>query len=185
MRKEEVWTTLHLFIWNDKERIRVVYRGKCHVFNYPEDGPSVNEPSGSCLKNIIGKWIKQKSPHKQGSSPSLKNIRGKWVKLTSPQKQGSTPTAKTSGSTLNKTGVKSIKVGGTKGHYIYKDITCPWALQISKGKDGETLSVRTLKDDHDCLQTRTVNMLTNSFLIKDIEETIKPNSYVLIRALKD
>ncbi|GKE07518.1 hypothetical protein Tco_1399536 [Tanacetum coccineum] len=69
--------------------------------------------------------VKQKSLQKHGSSPSLKNIEGKWVKVTSPQKQGSTPTAKASGSTLNKTCVKSIKVRGTKGHYIYEDITCP------------------------------------------------------------
>nr|GEW40002.1 hypothetical protein [Tanacetum cinerariifolium] len=33
--------------------------------------------------------------------------------------------------------------------------------------------------------TETVNMLTNAFLIKDIEETIKPNPEVPIRALKD
>ncbi|GJY70493.1 mutator type transposase [Tanacetum coccineum] len=48
-----VATRRQLYIWkNEKERIRVVCRGKCHVFNYPEDGLSVNGPSGSCLKNI-------------------------------------------------------------------------------------------------------------------------------------
>ncbi|GJY04260.1 hypothetical protein Tco_0370200 [Tanacetum coccineum] len=68
---------------------------------------------------------------------------------------------------------------------IYEDITCPWKVHISKGKNEETWTVRTLKDDHDCLQTRTVNMLTNAFLIDDIEETIKPNPEVPTRALKD
>ncbi|GKE56597.1 mutator type transposase, partial [Tanacetum coccineum] len=59
------------------------------------------------------------------------------------------------GFALNKTGVKSIKVGGTKGHYIYEDITCLWAVHISKAKDEETWT------------------------------TIKPNLEVPIRALKD
>nr|GEW16738.1 DNA-directed DNA polymerase [Tanacetum cinerariifolium] len=120
------------------------------------------------------------------SESCLKNIRGKWVKVTSPKKKvRSTPTAKSSGSALNKTDVKTIKVGGTKGQYIYEDITCPWKVHISKGKNEETCTVRTLKGDHDCLQTRTVNMLTNAFLIEDIKETIKPNPKVLIRALKE
>ncbi|GKB38186.1 mutator type transposase, partial [Tanacetum coccineum] len=157
-----------LYIWkNDKDRLTAVCRGKCPVFNYPEDGPSVNGPSDS--------------------RGNLKNIGGKWVKVSSPQNKqvGSTNTGKPSGSALNKKGVKTIKVGGTKGHYIYEDITCPWKVHISKGKNEETWTVRTLTDDHDCLQTRNVNMLTDEFLVKEIEETIKPNPEVPIRALKD
>ncbi|GJU11272.1 mutator type transposase [Tanacetum coccineum] len=125
-----------LYIWkNDKDRLTAVCRGKCPVFNYPEDGPSVNGPSDS--------------------RGNLKNIGGKWVKVSSPQNKqvGSTNTGKPSGSALNKKGVKTIKVGGTKGHYIYEDITCPCKVHISK--------------------------------VKEIEETIKPNPEVPIRALKD
>ncbi|GJT34292.1 hypothetical protein Tco_0924711 [Tanacetum coccineum] len=84
---------------------------------------------------------------------------------------------------LRKEHEKRGSVDNTTPFYMGKNF--PDKETISKGKDGETLSVRTLKDDHDCLQTRTVNILKNSFLIKDIEETIKPNPYVLIRALKD
>ncbi|GJR72579.1 transposase, MuDR [Tanacetum coccineum] len=110
-----VATRRQLYIWkNDKERLTVVCIGKCPVFNYPEDGPSVNGPSESCLKNIGGKWVKVTSPKK---------------------KVRSTPTAKASGSALNKTGVKTIKVGGTKGQYIYEDITCPWKVHISKRQE--------------------------------------------------
>ncbi|GJU28084.1 mutator type transposase [Tanacetum coccineum] len=129
---------------------------------------SVNRPSGSCLKNIGGKWVKQKSPQKPVSNGNLKNIGGKWIKVTSPQKQGSA-LKKNNGSALN----------NNSGSTINK------IVHISKAKDEETWTVKTLQDDHDCLQTRTVNMLTNSFSIKDIEETIKPNPEVLIRALKD
>ncbi|GKB57915.1 hypothetical protein Tco_0914101 [Tanacetum coccineum] len=90
---------------------------------YSDMEVSVNRPSGSCLKNIGGKWVKQKSPQKPVSNGNLKNIGGKWIKVTSPQKQGSalkknngSALNNNSGSTINKIGVKSIKVEGTKGH---------------------------------------------------------------------
>nr|GEV05719.1 transposase, MuDR [Tanacetum cinerariifolium] len=50
-----VATRRKFYIWkNDKDRLTVVCRGKCHVFNFPEDRTSVNGPSESCLKNIRG-----------------------------------------------------------------------------------------------------------------------------------
>ena len=57
-----VATRRQLYIWkNDKRRVRVVCRGKCHVFTNPEDGPSestVNGPKNTaCLKNVEGKWV--------------------------------------------------------------------------------------------------------------------------------
>ncbi|PWA87082.1 transposase, MuDR [Artemisia annua] len=70
-----VATRRQLYIWkNDKERIRVVCRGKCPVFSNPEDGPSESTVKG--LKNtegltkVEGKWVK-KSPHKKGSTSQL------------------------------------------------------------------------------------------------------------------
>ncbi|GKF76698.1 hypothetical protein Tco_0229168 [Tanacetum coccineum] len=88
-----------------------------------ESDTYVNRPSGSCLKNIGGKWVKQKSPQKPVSNGNLKNIGGKWIKVTSLRKQGSalkknngSSLNNNSGSTINKIGMKSIKVEGTKGH---------------------------------------------------------------------
>ncbi|GJZ69675.1 hypothetical protein Tco_0633225 [Tanacetum coccineum] len=110
-----------------------------------------NFPDKETVRKLVyAHVVATRSPHKPVSSGSLKNIGGKWVKVTSPQKQGSalkknsgSALKNNSGSALNKTGVKFIKVGGTKGHYIYKDITCLWAVHISQAKDEETWTVKT------------------------------------------
>lgn len=156
-------TRRQLYIWkNDKMRVRVVCRGKCPTFRYPNEGPKA-------------------SGLKCGPSPSkLKCIAGKMVKST---------TCETSacGKGINEVGGKRIKVGGIKGNYKYEVITCPWTVQISKQNKGreETWTVSTLTDEHTCLQTRDVKLLTNTFLTKEVEERIKLNPNIPIRALKE
>ncbi|GKE84127.1 hypothetical protein Tco_1557869 [Tanacetum coccineum] len=149
-----VATRRQLYIWkNDKHRVRVVCRGKTPVFTYP----TVNGPNGSSpskLKNIGGKWVKEKGA--SGSS-----------------------------SVVNKESGMMIKVGRKNGEYQYQEITCPWVCHISKLPKEETWKVKTFDDVHNCLQNRKVNMLTNSFLSKEIEETIVTNPDVPMRALQD
>ncbi|PWA66436.1 transposase, mutator type [Artemisia annua] len=59
----------------------------------------------------------------------------------------STSRATAHGGDFNKVGVKTIKVGGTKGQYKYEEITCPWVLHISKSKEQESWRVKTLKPE--------------------------------------
>ncbi|GJY72247.1 mutator type transposase [Tanacetum coccineum] len=84
-----VATRRQLYIWkNHKERIRVVYRGKCPIFNYHKDGPSVNGPSvngpnGSCLTNIgVTSLQKQGSALKKNSGSALKKNSGSALNKT-------------------------------------------------------------------------------------------------------
>lgn len=152
-----------------KKRVRVVCRGKCPVFTH-------DSPKSSPLKNVNGKWVKSKKNETQASSP-LKNVNGKWVKSKKNETNDSVEG-------INKDGGLRIKVGGNKGNYIYEDITCPWTLHISPNSQG-TWVVKTFSDSHTCLQTREVKKCTNSFLTKDIEETIKPNPEIPIKALRE
>ncbi|GKA28787.1 NB-ARC domains-containing protein [Tanacetum coccineum] len=74
-----VATRRQLYIWkNDKHRVRVVCRGKTPVFTYP----TVNGPNGSSpskLKNIGGKWVKEKGA--SGSSSVVNKESGMMIKL--------------------------------------------------------------------------------------------------------
>ncbi|GJW47877.1 DNA-directed DNA polymerase [Tanacetum coccineum] len=79
-------------------------------------------------------------------------------------------------------GIK-INVGGKKGSYVYDTITCPWSLQISK--ENNTWTVKTYKDEHTCLQTRVVKRLTDKWLSNQIEDIVKPNPGILVKALKE
>ena len=136
-----VATRRQLYTWkNDKQRVRVVCRGKCPVFT-ESTGPTKASGSNTSGPNDVGQGI-------------------------------------------NKVGGLRIKVGGKKGSYIYEHITCPWTLHISNDNQG-TWTVQTLNDSHDCLQTRDVKKCTNKFLSKDIEEVIKPNPEIPIKALKE
>ncbi|GKD27086.1 hypothetical protein Tco_1233300, partial [Tanacetum coccineum] len=74
-----VATRRQLYIWkNDKHRVRVVCRGKTPVFTYP----TVNGPNGSSpskLKNIGGKWVKEKGA--SGSSSVVNKESGMMIKV--------------------------------------------------------------------------------------------------------
>ncbi|GJZ44113.1 mutator type transposase [Tanacetum coccineum] len=157
---------------NDKHRIRVVCRGKTPTFTYPTiNGPSGSSPSK--LKNVGGKWVKEKGLTVNGPSPSkLKNVGGKWVKEKGATVNGPSP------SKLKNVGGKWVKEKGASGS---SNVVC----HISKLLKEETWKVKTFDDVHNCLQNRKVNMLTNSFLSKEIEETIVINPDVPVRALQD
>ena len=59
------------------------------------------------------------------------------------------------------------------------------SLSKSQNSEDETWTVKTFEDEHNCLQNRKVNMLTNTFLSKEIEETLVTNPEVPIKSLKD
>ncbi|GKB87528.1 mutator type transposase, partial [Tanacetum coccineum] len=83
----------------------------------------------------------------------------------------------------NASGLNSPNKGGKKGSYVYNTIACPWSLQISK--ENNTWTVKTYKDEHTCLQTREVKLLTDKWLSNQIEDIVKPNPSILVKALKE
>ncbi|GKA39374.1 hypothetical protein Tco_0731925 [Tanacetum coccineum] len=60
---------------------------------------------------------------------------------------------------------------------------CPWAMQVSKLPNEDTWEVKTLEDNHKCLQSRIVKKCTTTFLSKEVEESIKPNPKIPLSAL--
>ncbi|GJR26353.1 hypothetical protein Tco_1102585 [Tanacetum coccineum] len=45
--------------------------------------------------------------------------------------------------------------------------------------------VKTYKDEHTCLQTREVKLLTDKWLANKIEDIVKPNPNIIVKALKE
>nr|GEV48711.1 hypothetical protein [Tanacetum cinerariifolium] len=127
---------------------------------------------GKCPNSVGPNASKLNSPNKG----KLKQVNGKWVK---------SKTVKTScsGQGINKVDGIRIKVCGKKGSYVYDTITCLWSLQISK--ENNTWTVKTYKDEHTCLQTREVKLLTDKWLSNQIEDIVKPNPSIPVKALKE
>lgn len=146
---------LHL-VRNDKQRVRAICRGQVPVFTTE----SQNMFKDSGLKDVSG--LEETSGLKDSSGPSTcSSVAGKRKK------------PKPSGYVKKKASVNKEKSG------------CPWILHCTKKKGELTWEVRTFKDTHNCLQSRTVKKCTATFLAKDVEETIKPNPKIPLAALKD
>ncbi|GKA48609.1 hypothetical protein Tco_0741567 [Tanacetum coccineum] len=62
---------------------------------------------------------------------------------------------------------------------------CPWDMQVSKLPNEDTWEVKTLEYDHKCLQSRIVKKCPDTFLSREVEESIKPNPKISLSALKD
>ncbi|GKE71659.1 hypothetical protein Tco_1529731 [Tanacetum coccineum] len=126
---------------------------------------------GKCLNSVGPNASGLNSPNKG----KLKQVNEKWVK-------SKTVETSCSGQGINKEDEIRINVGGKKGGYLYDTITCPWSLQISK--ENNTWTVKTYKE-HTCLQTREVKLLTNKWLSNQIEDIVKPNPSIRVKALKE
>ncbi|GJZ27143.1 hypothetical protein Tco_0571396 [Tanacetum coccineum] len=155
VRSLAVASRRQLYVWKN-DRVRV--RAVCRG-KCPE---FTNGPDASGLN----------SPNRG----KLKQVNGKWIKCQKVQ-------TSCSGQGINNVGVKQIKVGGKKGNYLYDTITCPWSLQISK--ENNTWTCKTYKDEHTCLQTRQVKLLTDKWLSNQIEDIVKPNPEIPVKALKE
>ncbi|KAI3712015.1 hypothetical protein L1987_70564 [Smallanthus sonchifolius] len=62
---------------------------------------------------------------------------------------------------------------------------CPWVLLLSREKDSETWMVKTLVDEHKCLQSRSIKHCTSSFLCKQLMEQIEENPTIPTKAVQD
>nr|GEV88332.1 hypothetical protein [Tanacetum cinerariifolium] len=58
-------------------------------------------------------------------------------------------------------------------------------LYVWKNDKNNTWTVKTYKDEHTCLQTREVKLLTDKWLSNEIEDIVKPNLSIPVKALKE
>ncbi|KAJ0715308.1 putative transposase, mutator type, MULE transposase domain-containing protein [Helianthus annuus] len=91
---------------------------------------------------------------------------------------------------LGKRHKRTKKVGGElnsgpKPRTKYPQPKCQWLLHISRKTDKGAWCVKTYKKDHDCLQTRDVNLCTVGWLAKQIEGTIRTNPGIPITSLQE
>ncbi|KAJ0810119.1 hypothetical protein HanPI659440_Chr01g0023051 [Helianthus annuus] len=67
----------------------------------------------------------------------------------------------------------------------YPEPICRWSLHISRKNNKGGWSVKTYKKEHECLQTRDVNLCTVGWLSKQIEQTIRTNPTIPLRSLQE
>ncbi|KAD7478078.1 hypothetical protein E3N88_01214 [Mikania micrantha] len=63
--------------------------------------------------------------------------------------------------------------------------TCPFAIHISRKTTEDAWQVKTIMGDHECLQTRDVELYTMSYIAKEIEPTLRINPDQTLIALQD
>lgn len=60
---------------------------------------------------------------------------------------------------------------------------CPWSLHVSKVGDERSWSVKTLKNEHKCLQTRKIKLLTARFLSSEVAKILVRDRTTTIAAI--
>jgi hypothetical protein len=64
------------------------------------------------------------------------------------------------------------KFGSSKTYKNKAKPMCPWFLHVSKVGNESIWSVKTLKDEHKCLQTRKIKLLTARFLSSEVAKIL-------------
>lgn len=67
---------------------------------------------------------------------------------------------------------KGKQVGGRGKKGKKYAFNCPWVLHVSKLNDSETWMVKTLKEEHTCLQSRQIRACTSTFLGTQIVDQV-------------
>ncbi|KAK1411976.1 hypothetical protein QVD17_32873 [Tagetes erecta] len=62
---------------------------------------------------------------------------------------------------------------------------CPWVLYASKITNTETWMIKTLVDEHTCLQTRTVSKCTAAFLANHLVDQLQENPKIPVVAVQE
>jgi hypothetical protein len=62
---------------------------------------------------------------------------------------------------------------------------CPWTLLLSKDKDSGSWVIRTLVNEHKCLQSRTIYSCTATFLSKKLLEQLQENPKIPVKAVQE
>nr|KAJ0188378.1 hypothetical protein LSAT_V11C900469810 [Lactuca sativa] len=63
--------------------------------------------------------------------------------------------------------------------------TCPWAVQISRTNENQDLLVKTVQDEHKCLQTRAFKAFTSRYVENLIVQQIQCNPRIQVKALHE
>nr|KAJ0220763.1 hypothetical protein LSAT_V11C200050740 [Lactuca sativa] len=63
--------------------------------------------------------------------------------------------------------------------------TCPWAVQISRANENQDWLVKTVQDEHKCLQTRAVKACTSRYVANLIVQQIQSNPKIPVKALHE
>ncbi|PWA89654.1 transposase, MuDR, MULE transposase domain protein [Artemisia annua] len=116
-----------------------------------------NMVRAKCFGIVVGESSFNPVYAKEGSKPSTSKVRGRFEKT---QKQ------------------KDLKCKGVspRGHLIKNHKPpFPWDLLISKWATDNCWSVKTLKDTHNCIQTRDLTGVTSRFLSPYAIEILKRN----------
>ena len=79
----------------------------------------------------------------------------------------------------------NVNVGGRGNKTNPFEYQCPWVLLVSKVKDSETWMVKTLIDDHRCVQTRKITACTSTFLSQQLLDQIEENPDIPVRAVQE
>nr|XP_043620282.1 uncharacterized protein LOC122592140 [Erigeron canadensis] len=169
-------------IKNDKERVRVVCEGKLVVLDplgQTNLGQTVKDAGVRPVNNLEGLWkpkLLKKNVNKVADGPSDTN-----VQKSKPKKKN------TSGDGPNQVADKDSHVNkGGRGHKTNPDLfTCPWTIHVSKIKGSATWMVQTCKEEHKCLQSRSIKQCTSTFLAKNIIQQIEGNPDIPGRALQE
>ncbi|GJS41238.1 hypothetical protein Tco_0566281 [Tanacetum coccineum] len=76
--------------------------------------------------------------------------------------------------------------GKSKGRKVkYVENICPCRLYVAKENDNETWVVRTLVEEHKCLQSRNIKAATSTFYSTHITDQIMVNPNIPIKAVQD
>nr|KAJ0215401.1 hypothetical protein LSAT_V11C300146650 [Lactuca sativa] len=62
---------------------------------------------------------------------------------------------------------------------------CPWAVQISRANENRDWLVKTVQDEHKCLQTRAVKACTSRYVANLIVQQIQSNPKIPVKALHE
>ncbi|KAK1411405.1 hypothetical protein QVD17_37954 [Tagetes erecta] len=79
--------------------------------------------------------------------------------------------------------VKNVGGRGKKTNpYLYQ---CPWTLYFGKDSETESWMMKTLNTTHKCLQTRSINACTSTFLAKRLVDQVEENPEIPVRAVQE
>ncbi|KAL4577828.1 hypothetical protein LXL04_013942 [Taraxacum kok-saghyz] len=75
--------------------------------------------------------------------------------------------------------------GGVGGSTTSNKLKCSWSMQCSRSQDSDWWYVKTLKENHTCLQTRKLRACTAKFISKEIIDQVESNPTVPLRSIQD
>jgi len=172
--KEEVKALIKNHAVETRRDIRVVkddggrLRAECHGpmpnFEVDEDGAHISsqpKSKGKGVEKVICKGAEKAK------------IKGKGVK------------GKTKGKKPIKKRDPTTNVGGRGKKTNPHKYQCPWVILVSPDKTSTTWMVKTLNDEHKCLQTRSIYACTTAYMANKMVDQYEENPEIPVRAVQE